>query len=79
VIGLSREYISIAKSTGPLFIRELLRQKSIFNNVYAVKLDESQGQSYLDLGSYKDDQSKPIKWFANQPYNQFWQATINAY
>ena len=54
-MGLSREYISISKSTGPLFIRDLLKSKSIPSAVYSFRMDEVQGLSFMDLGSYKDD------------------------
>ncbi len=69
MIGLSREYISISKSTGPLFIKELMRSKGIKNSVFAIRLDNSQGQSFMDLGTYSEDEAKPAKWFSKMPYS----------
>jgi hypothetical protein len=33
----------------------------------------------MDLGSYKEDLSKPIKWFSKMPYSQFWQSTLTGF
>ena len=79
-MGLSREFISISRSTGPLFVKDLMKQRGIKSFVYALRLDEGNlGQSFMDLGSYKEDQSKPIKWFTRMPYSQFWQSNLNGY
>ena len=49
-----------------------MKSKNIQSSIYAFRLDEVQGQSFMDLGNYKDDQTKPIKWYSRMPYSQFW-------
>lgn len=73
MIGLSREFVSISKSTGPLIVKELFKYKTIKNNVFAFRFDIRQGSSYMDLGSYESRTESPVYWNAKQPYSQFWQ------
>lgn len=41
VIGLSREYITISKSTGPLLVKQLSRQQNIQKAIFAFRIDET--------------------------------------
>jgi hypothetical protein len=62
VVGLSREFISISKSTGPLIVKELLKAKLIKSGVFAFRFDKQQGASYMDLGTYEQRAENPINW-----------------
>jgi hypothetical protein len=53
VIGLSREFISLSKSTGPLIVKDLQKSKLIKSGVFAFRFDQQQGSSYMDLGTYE--------------------------
>jgi hypothetical protein len=79
ILGLSREFISLSKSTGPLIVKDLLKTKVIKGGVFAFRFNKHQGSSYMDLGSYEQKAENPIYWTQNQPYSQFWQLTINGY
>lgn len=52
IIGLSREYVSISKSSGPLFVKYLKTEGKIYDTVYALSIADDQHYSYIDIGSY---------------------------
>ena len=79
MIGLSREFISISKSTGPLLVKDMLKTKTIKSGVFAFRFDKSNGASYMDLGTYESRSDSPIYWNQKQPYSMFWQLQIDGY
>lgn len=79
-MGLSREYISISRSSGPLFIKHLKTEGKIFESVYAFSFADDLNYSYVDIGTYQlEDDSLPVIWYTNQSYSLYWQAHMNAY
>ncbi len=69
MIGLSREFVSISKSTGPLIIKELFKYKTIKSGVFAFRFDKYQGSSYMDIGSYESRTDSPVYWNSKQSYS----------
>jgi len=64
VIGLSREYVSISRSSGPLFVKNLKTEGKIYESVFALSLASDQYQSYIDIGTFEiEEPMYPVIWF----------------
>eukprot|EP00347_Sterkiella_histriomuscorum_P017754 403348125 len=80
ILGLSREYVSISRSSGPLFVKSLKTDGKIYESIYALSIADDQNYSYIDIGTYQlEDDLMPVIWFKNQSYSLYWQAHMNAY
>ena len=57
-------------------MQELLAANGVTQILYALNLGPN-GSGFMDIGTYNNSGS--VKWFTDQPYSQFWQATLRAY
>ncbi|CDW86854.1 plasmepsin 4 [Stylonychia lemnae] len=80
IIGLSREYVSISRSSGPLFVKHLKNEGKIYESIYALSMADDMNYSYIDIGTYQlEDSTMHVIWFQNQSYSLYWQCHLNAY